>query len=70
MTSIKETLGEVDGRKIINRGDKVKVYYFVGNEKKELTGLIISINRTEIEINGTAPKTKIPFEKIVSIEKV
>ncbi len=70
MTTTREIFGEIEGRRVINKGDNVRVVYFFGSERKELTGILISVTKSEIEVNGTAPKTKILIERIVSIEKV
>jgi ribosome maturation factor RimP len=70
MTAIKDNIGEVEGRRIINKGDKITVkYHSIDNKEKEITGILISANSKEIEINGTTPKTSIPIDKITSITK-
>lgn len=70
MTSVKEALGEIDKRKVINKGDKIKVIFFEESSKKEVTGILLSTNNKEIEINGITPKKKISIDKIFSIEKI
>lgn len=69
-TDTRQRIGEIDGRKIIDKGDNIKVIYLDGNNKKEIKGILISSSEEKIEVNGTTPKTSIKIEDIRSIEKI
>ena len=69
-TDTRQRIGEIDGRKIIDKGDNIKVIYLEGNEEKKINGILISFSGDKIEVNGTTPKKSIKIENIKSIEKI
>lgn len=69
-TDTRQRIGEIDGRSVIDKGDKISVTYFSEGKEKTIQGIILSINDKEIEVNGTTPKKKILIENISLIKKI
>jgi allophanate hydrolase subunit 2 len=69
-TDTRQRIGEIDGRRIIDKGDNIKVTYLDGESQTTITGILISTSEQEIEVNGVTPRKKIKIENIKSIEKI
>lgn len=64
----KET-GEVNGNRIIDRGDHVKITFFENNNRTTVEGVLIKIDERSVRINGTTPVKDIPIDNIIEIKK-
>jgi len=67
---VRQLIGEVDGRNIIDIMDRVRVVFFENNMKKKIEGVLINANESEIRINGSSPLRNIKIENVLEISKL
>lgn len=63
--NIRQLIGEIDGKDVIDIGDEVKITYYGGSKKKTLKGILIEANEQKIKIN----RKIIEIQDILKINK-
>lgn len=68
--NIRQLIGEVSGKNIIDKGDKVRIIFFEGGKQRKTEGVIIDVNEKEMKINSSSPAKRIRIEDISEISKL
>jgi hypothetical protein len=66
---IRQFFGEISGKEVIRKGEKVIVKYYENKKETEITGILIEVSPSKIKINGTTPLREINVDNIISIKK-